>query len=164
MVYYNYSSGSSQGSDKVCQNSLPVFDEDKGWKYSNSRIYHVSTEKMTWDEGRKACKEKEADLVIINSREEQILVTGLTKNQNAWIGLTDGDSEGVWKWVDDSALTTGFWRSGEPNSYAGDEDCVVTGYGSDPVNNWADYPCSDRFIWVCERPFDSGYQPPKGDT
>ncbi|KAL7841359.1 hypothetical protein SRHO_G00250500 [Serrasalmus rhombeus] len=129
---------------------------DKGWKYSNSRIYYISTEKMTWDSGRKACKEKEADLVIINSREEQILVAGFTKNQNAWIGLTDGDSEGVWKWVDDSALTTGFWRSEEPNSYVGDEDCVVTGYGSDPVNNWADYPCTDRFISICERPFDLG--------
>ncbi|KAG9259784.1 CD209 antigen-like protein C, partial [Astyanax mexicanus] len=70
--------------------------------------------------------------------------------QTTWIGLNDSKTEGVWKWVDGSALTTGFWYPGEPNNY-GNEDCGLYGYGFDPVNNWADYPCNNQFFWICEK-------------
>uniref|UniRef100_A0AAR2K8R3 C-type lectin domain-containing protein n=1 Tax=Pygocentrus nattereri TaxID=42514 RepID=A0AAR2K8R3_PYGNA len=100
-----------------------------------------------WSESRQDCRNRGADLVTINSREEKVCVRG----QRAWIGLTDSEKEGVWKWVDGSALTTTFWGHSEPNSNAGDEDCVITGEGSDPVKNWADYPCIDRFGWICKK-------------
>ncbi|XP_076874521.1 C-type lectin domain family 4 member M-like [Brachyhypopomus gauderio] len=109
----------------------------------NSSMYYISTEKKNWSESRQDCRERGADLVIINSREEQDVIIIATNNAHAWIGLTDSETEGTWKWVDGTALTTGFWNTGEPNSI-GDEDCAITGY------NWADYPCTDQFIWICE--------------
>ncbi|XP_036438801.1 C-type lectin domain family 4 member E-like [Colossoma macropomum] len=78
------------------------------WKIFQSSIYYISTEKKTWDEGRQNCRDKGADLVIINSREEQEFLENLSKSKDAGvsIGLTERDEETVWKWVDGSALTT----------------------------------------------------------
>ncbi|KAI4887007.1 hypothetical protein NFI96_004326 [Prochilodus magdalenae] len=111
-------------------------------EWSCSSLYCISTERKSWSESRQYCRERGADLVIINSREEQEFIARSFSRSAVWIGLTDSDNEGVWKWVDGSALTTGFWYNGEPNSHAGDEDCVIAGQGSDPLKNWADFPCS----------------------
>ncbi|KAL6466952.1 hypothetical protein MHYP_G00247560 [Metynnis hypsauchen] len=108
-------------------------------------MYFISTGQKIWSQSRQDCRKKGADLVIINSREEQDFTNILKRGQRAWIGLTDSEMEGVWKWVDGSALTTGFWRNAEPNGAAGDEDCVVT------VNNWADFPCDPMFVGICEK-------------
>ncbi|XP_036418138.1 CD209 antigen-like protein A [Colossoma macropomum] len=123
----------------------------EGWTFFETSMYFISTENKSWSESKQDCRERGADLVIINSREEQNFTEKLRRGQKAWIGLTDSETERAWKWVDGSALTTGFWGSGEPNSRAGDEDCVITGDKSDPVNNWADYPCINRFVWICEK-------------
>lgn len=53
--------------------------------------------------------------------------------------------------MDPLILSFRFWFNGEPNSRAGDEDCVITGETSDPVQNWADYPCNDPIICICEK-------------
>ncbi|KAG7330772.1 hypothetical protein KOW79_004741 [Hemibagrus wyckioides] len=118
-----------------------------GWKYFSSSIYLISTEKKSWSEGRHDCIERGADLVIINSRDEQDFVEVWRRGQGAWIGANDRDSEGVWKWVDGTPVTNVFWSSGEPNN-KGDEDCAVSGYRSEPVPNWVDVSCSSKYIWI----------------
>ncbi|XP_072526438.1 uncharacterized protein [Salminus brasiliensis] len=121
----------------------------EGWMYFSSSIYYISTEKKSWSESREHCRKRGADLLIINSREEQDFIHKLRGGQQVWIGLTDRERKGVWKWVDGSALTTEFWRTGEPNG--ANEHCVITGYKSDSVKNWADFPCKDQFVWICEK-------------
>ncbi|KAF7686729.1 hypothetical protein HF521_015122 [Silurus meridionalis] len=122
-----------------------------GWTHFSTSIYYTSTGAKSWTESRQDCRERGADLVVINSKEEQEFISKLRKNRRAWIGLNDRDREGEWKWVDDTQLTIEYWLKGEPNSNGGEEDCAVTGEGSDPVRNWADYPCNTEFIWICEK-------------
>ncbi|KAL6467055.1 hypothetical protein MHYP_G00248590 [Metynnis hypsauchen] len=114
----------------------------QGWTFFKTSMYFISTGGKNWSESRQDCRGRGADLVIINSREEQSFIEILRRGQRAWIGLTDSETEGVWKWVDGLGLSTGFWGGDEPNSRVGDEDCVVTVEWPDPVNNWADYSCS----------------------
>ncbi|XP_072525641.1 uncharacterized protein [Salminus brasiliensis] len=63
-------------------------------------------------------------------------------------------TEGVWKWVDGSALTTDFWGTGEPSIYP-DEDCAITGskYSTSDTLTWADYPCGYSHFALCEKKF-----------
>ncbi|XP_036439373.1 CD209 antigen-like protein 2 isoform X2 [Colossoma macropomum] len=120
------------------------------WTYNGS-FYYISKEINTWNKSRSYCRERGADLVIINSRGEQDFVDKLRNKNQAWIGLTDQASEGVWKWVDDSALTTGYWFRGEPNDSNRNEDCAVSGYKEDNASNWADSSCENKKLWICEK-------------
>uniref|UniRef100_A0A3B4WHF4 C-type lectin domain-containing protein n=1 Tax=Seriola lalandi dorsalis TaxID=1841481 RepID=A0A3B4WHF4_SERLL len=69
----------------------------KCWRRFGSSYYYISTEQKTWNESRNECLREGADLVIINSEEEQRFLIKLKKS--VWIGLTDQHEENVWKWV-----------------------------------------------------------------
>ncbi|XP_072526160.1 uncharacterized protein [Salminus brasiliensis] len=127
-----------------------------GWRYFNSSLYYITSEKHIWFKSQQHCKDRGGDLVIINSREEQEFITAILKGTEAWIGLTDKEKEGDWRWVDGSALTTGFWWPGEPNDYKNKEDCAVTGFKHASKTNastWADYDCYHPAVGLCKRTF-----------
>ncbi|XP_072563479.1 uncharacterized protein [Paramormyrops kingsleyae] len=74
-----------------------------GWISFNFKCYYVSDERKTWIDSQEDCRHKGADLLIINSLKEELI---FSKDQRAWIGLTDKEHEGTWKWVDGTPLTT----------------------------------------------------------
>ncbi|XP_045070730.1 C-type lectin domain family 4 member E-like, partial [Coregonus clupeaformis] len=109
---------------------LGCFD---GWRKFVCSCYFLSTEEKTWEESRQDCLKRGADLVIINSREEQEFVFNLSNG--VWIGLTESVTEGTWRWVDGTPLTTPrYWGAGQPDNggqFSGQEDCVEIYYGQD---------------------------------
>ncbi|KAM9449574.1 CD209 antigen-like protein C [Clarias gariepinus] len=129
-----------------------------GWIIFQSSLYYMSTEQRSWDESRQDCRQREADLVIINSREEQDFIELLRRGNSAWIGLTDREKESEWKWVDGTPLTSAYWWTKEPSNSNGDEDCAETGYKpvdgrpvNDLISTWNDNSCSGRNSWICEK-------------
>uniref|UniRef100_A0A669F3R1 CD209 antigen-like protein A n=1 Tax=Oreochromis niloticus TaxID=8128 RepID=A0A669F3R1_ORENI len=48
----------------------------QGWLYFNHSLYYVSSTTNTWNDSREDCLQRAADLVIINSREEQVQYIG----------------------------------------------------------------------------------------
>uniref|UniRef100_A0A9J7WZK1 Si:dkey-181c13.1 n=1 Tax=Cyprinus carpio carpio TaxID=630221 RepID=A0A9J7WZK1_CYPCA len=108
-----------------------------GWIYHEFSYYYISSEKKNWTESRK----RGADLLIVNNNEEQ----NISGKNVVWIGLTDSDVEGRWKWVNGSTLTYGFWASGRPNNYNGNEDCALS-----YISWWYDCSCNSVFKWICE--------------
>ncbi|XP_076874415.1 C-type lectin domain family 4 member E-like [Brachyhypopomus gauderio] len=133
----------------VLQKELSVL----GWKYFNFSIYFLTTGRKSWTESRKECKQNGSDLVIVNSREEQEFISKMFPHTEAWIGLSDTNIEGNWKWVDNTPLTSEYWWKQEPNDYGGNEDCAITGYktATDSVLTWADYPCQHHVVGICEK-------------
>nr|XP_033479567.1 CD209 antigen-like protein E isoform X2 [Epinephelus lanceolatus] len=128
---------------------LSNFDHylNQGWVYFSGSFYYISSIEKTWQDSRDDCVQRGADLMIINSEEEQNFTGQYQKIM--WIGLTDRETEGVWKWVDGTLLTTSFWRSEEPNNNGGNEDCVETN-DSDHRNTWNDASCETKKFWICE--------------
>ncbi|XP_026215270.1 C-type lectin domain family 4 member M-like isoform X2 [Anabas testudineus] len=116
-------------------------------RYFSGSFYYISSSEKSWEEGRNDCRQKGTDLVIINSREEQDFIRGWKKR--TWIGLTDEQTEGTWRWVDGTVLTTPrFWAESEPNN-EGDEDCAEIKH-YDSQNSWNDVPCNVGKYWICE--------------
>ncbi|KAI1887284.1 hypothetical protein AGOR_G00188650 [Albula goreensis] len=117
------------------------------WIRFHCSCYYVSNEIKTWSESRQYCRARGADLVIINSKEEQMFLSGF---QNRWIGLTDDDEEGTWKWVDGTTLITGYWRSGQPDDWY-NEDCAAIQKEMSDLYSWNDASCSVAIHWICEK-------------
>ncbi|XP_043934923.1 asialoglycoprotein receptor 1-like [Protopterus annectens] len=81
------------------------------WQIFRHSCYYFSTDYSAWSKARSKCKVSESDLVIINRPEEQGFLTLKVKEYNSkrgtwsnelwyWIGMTDNEKEGMWKWVD----------------------------------------------------------------
>ncbi|XP_040892220.1 CD209 antigen-like protein C isoform X3 [Toxotes jaculatrix] len=122
---------------------------EQGWVHFRDSLYYISSTERTWQESRNYCLQEGADLMIINSKEEQDFAEQVKGRM--WIGLTDRETEGTWKWVDGTPLTISFWASGEPNSFESkEEDCVELRYHG-TVESWNDKPCDDQILWVCEK-------------
>ncbi|XP_056593143.1 C-type lectin domain family 4 member K-like isoform X2 [Triplophysa dalaica] len=116
-----------------------------GWIYFRFSFYYISNEWKSWDDSRRYCRDRGADLIIIDNKEEQGFIQKMSDGRSLWIGLSDSDEEGRWKWVDGSALTSGSWWSGEPNG--GKKDNCVISYKS----VWYDYPCTTLYGFICEK-------------
>ncbi|XP_026166431.1 CD209 antigen-like protein E isoform X2 [Mastacembelus armatus] len=133
-----------------------------GWILMNSMCYYFSFLESaglkTWQKAREYCKLHKGDLAIINNQDKvNATVSVLINKQDPskvssgfWIGLSDMKEEGAWKWVDETILTEGYWKDGEPND-TNNEDCAAV-Y---PVENffqaWNDARCENAKKWICEK-------------
>ncbi|XP_041036069.1 C-type lectin domain family 17, member A-like [Carcharodon carcharias] len=118
-----------------------------GWKIHNQHCYRFSTDTVNWDSAKQLCESQTSHLIIINTEQEQNFIMKYLENKPGgyWIGLTDGESEGNWKWVDGTPVSFTQWDQGEPNNWNDNENCA-----SIRASGWNDYICSDRFRFICE--------------
>ncbi|XP_035240891.1 hepatic lectin-like [Anguilla anguilla] len=126
----------------------------QGWEQFSFKCYYFSTERKSWMSSRSDCIKRGADLVVIESEEEQEFITNHTKEDHCWIGLSDLETEGIWIWVDGTPLQRGFWVSGEPDDHYWinmkkyeKSDCALTMTGK---KAWADNRCDYIQYWICE--------------
>ncbi|XP_045048544.1 C-type lectin domain family 17, member A [Desmodus rotundus] len=119
----------------------------EGWLAFEGRCYYFSPNTKSWDEARKFCQENYSHLVIINSVTEQNFVAKAHRSPRVyWLGLSDKEHEGKWKWLDGSPVTLSYWEPAEPNNVH-DEDCGSMNTGG----TWNDLSCNKATYWICER-------------
>ncbi|XP_049905197.1 CD209 antigen-like protein E [Epinephelus moara] len=122
-----------------------------GWRMFSCACYILSSGRGTWDEARKDCRGRGADLVVIDSPAEQTFLIKFIETLT-WIGLTDGDEEGTWKWIDGTPLTLSNWGNNQPDNDSGDprwreEDCAHIRLNGE----WNDRSCKTLLPWICEK-------------
>ncbi|XP_044222480.1 CD209 antigen-like protein E [Thunnus albacares] len=152
--------------EKLQSLSVQKYTCPAGWRMFRCSCYFLSSESGSWSRGRQDCREKGADLVVIDSTKEQTFLSTFTDEETwSWIGLTDKDKEGTWKWIDGTPLTlrqcevTGssrYWETNQPDNGGGDpkwgeEDCAHMRSGKKTEDNWNDRSCDASLRWFCEK-------------
>jgi len=124
---------------------------------------------LTWFEARDECPVFGGYLVTIHSLEDQIFLKGLIdagvcQGWGPWIGITDEDVEGDWKWVTGEPTTFTYWSGGEPNGGTSENyahiDCANNSEGTwNDVSHdwpWETFICEYQTVVVFFDSFESG--------
>uniref|UniRef100_A0A8C9YUX1 C-type lectin domain-containing protein n=1 Tax=Sander lucioperca TaxID=283035 RepID=A0A8C9YUX1_SANLU len=99
-----------------------------GWVYFNHSFYYISSIGKSWQEGRDDCQQRDADLIIINNKEEQVC-------KRAKSVCKTHERKGV-----KSNQWTLRWK----------EDCgEIMSYNNE--NSWNDITCKTQNYWICEK-------------
>lgn len=133
---------------------------DASYLPSTGHYYRfVSSNGISWSNARQAAANStyfglQGYLATIGSHEEAQFVGEQTR-VTGWIGGSDEQTEGVWRWVtgpeagtvfwnggpNGSSPNYAFWNSGEPNNADGGEDYAhITARGVGNVGSWNDLP------------------------
>uniref|UniRef100_A0A671UA28 C-type lectin domain-containing protein n=1 Tax=Sparus aurata TaxID=8175 RepID=A0A671UA28_SPAAU len=138
----------------------------EGWEQNGPQCYYFSTDELTWEQARERCRRDGADLVKIESEDEQSFLIQKVKDKMVededkfWIGLTDSVTEGTWLWTDGSPLNKRF-DLGQPDNWKGEnadgEDCVrmaeISRLG---LKGWFDKSCTAPQKRICEKSAETG--------
>ena len=88
---------------------------------------------FTWPEAKADAESRGGRLAVLNTQGKidaaQSFLDDLGQWPEFYIGLTDQDNEGDWRWIDGTILSASNWTPGEPSNSAnitGQEDFVVS--------------------------------------
>ena len=105
---------------------------------------------ISWNEALNRCESYNRQLTIIENEEENNWLTGVLDSRLPgiwWIGMSDTEEEGVWRWIDGSMVELDAWHNGEPNDYGGEDCGEIYRWG---IETWNDAPCDARNNFICE--------------
>lgn len=128
------------------------------------QIYHSYENGVSWDYAKEFCESKGGHLVTITSEEENnALVDALTKYSSTisnisrptpffWLGATDVESEGDWKWVTGEEWSYTNWNDGQPDNAGGKENYLHVYTENSRFAKWNDLPntYSTGVSFICE--------------
>ena len=119
--------------------------------------YFWSSNKQNWDESKSHCEIMNGTLAAVTSLPiHNFLVRKVDKGSDNqytwfWIGGTDRETEGNWKWVDGSDWNFSHWAtlrdkqpSGGPN-----QNCLQIYHGRYATNGWNDQYCYMALPFIC---------------
>ncbi|KAL0966447.1 hypothetical protein UPYG_G00295410 [Umbra pygmaea] len=122
---------------------------EHGWKKFHGHCYRYFSNRHTWENAEKDCRERSSHLISVTSATEQEFINNLG-HDNAWIGLNDRTVEEDFQWTDVNDLVYENWRESQPdNFFAGGEDCVLTIAHED--GKWNDVPCNYNLPYICKK-------------
>lgn len=149
-------SGSSAGGSVSPGGGSSVDPDCRDGTYQG-KTYHVCVHAgLDRPAARAFCQARAADLIELNDADEETWAYEfVTESGSIWIGASDTDLEGDWRWADGTVLSGGYtsWAEGQPNNSGAGEDCAVLHSG---MGEWNDVACdlsifgTDPISVLCE--------------
>ncbi|XP_071811607.1 collectin-12-like [Apostichopus japonicus] len=140
----------------VIPNGTPYSNSGCGvWIKRGSSLYYFITIKMQRTIAAMQCNSMAAHLAYIENAQEAALIAELVGNCSTahnlfvWMGLTDVETEGTWKWGPSLAyfFNWGSIIESEPNG-GNQQNCGAIGVYS---GKWYDTDCTNEYQAICER-------------
>ncbi|XP_019626211.1 PREDICTED: uncharacterized protein LOC109471363 [Branchiostoma belcheri] len=128
---------------------------EPGWFHHEGTCYCLLTSPSTYSEAVRSCADLDlyGRLAVVKRPSTHQFLLDYVEGEGGgspWIGIDDGATEGVWKYVDGDLVSDPFneWADGTWNSRK--KDCVrmseIFGY------DWQPVPCNTRSSYICEYP------------
>ncbi|NWU97744.1 MRC1 protein, partial [Upupa epops] len=148
----------ASGEDKVtypgCQ---------KGWMKHGFYCYSVGQLPATFSEAKQICEANRGYLTTVTDRYEQAFLTsviGLNPAKYFWIGLSDTEEQGTFKWANGHEVTFTHWNAGMPGREPG---CVAMATGTS-AGLWDILNCEESNLFICKQLVEGMTPPPPPTT
>lgn len=144
-VSYGLDGSGSQNVDK--DKNIP----DDAVRYDGNGHYYYIFEADSWIEANAWCKKNGGHLATLTSEAENKFAYEYMKSlkiDDAFFGLTDEETEGVWKWVTGEAFDYSNWDSGQPDNRWGEQHYAWFNDGA-PNYIWDDTDDHGGY-YICE--------------
>ncbi|XP_044129879.1 pulmonary surfactant-associated protein D-like isoform X4 [Bufo gargarizans] len=114
---------------------------------AGERIFVTSGKQLTYNESKAICLKAGGQLATPRNSEENNAILNIAQNYNMFpfLGITDIQTEGTFRYSDGKSITYSNWNIREPNQ-AGEEDCVEMQLNG----KWNDKQCQEKRLNVCE--------------
>jgi hypothetical protein len=111
--------------------------------------YMLGDNVFTWQDARSFCQAWGGDLVEIGSLAENVALAARIED-NVWIGATDQEEEGTFRWAGGAPLAYVGWGFNQPNDLQANEDCSELRLFDE---RWGDVACAGDVARraLCER-------------
>ncbi len=118
----------------------------------NDHTYLYIKHKINWYNANNACESQEAHLLIINTEQENDFIKQII-NDNTWLGLSDVENEGFWKWVNGEPLSFSDWMERQPDNTANLEHYAYYNLNAE-YYNWNDRDDIADYKFIYEYDFE----------
>ncbi|XP_050184740.1 macrophage mannose receptor 1-like isoform X1 [Myiozetetes cayanensis] len=122
----------------------------KGWRRYGTYCYFIGHVPATFSEANTTCEGEEGYLATVESRYEQAYLTslvGLRPEKYFWLGLSDVENQGTFRWANGEATSFTHWNAGMPGSNPG---CVAMRTGT-AAGLWDVLDCELKQKYICKQ-------------
>jgi hypothetical protein len=115
---------------------------------NGASVWQIVYGNFSWEDAKADAVSRGGRLAVLNTTDKIADFNNYLDALGTWpemfIGLTDEETEGVWKWVNGEPLTASNWTPGEPNNayhpWTGPEHyaVVVSSNNPDHAGTWGD--------------------------
>ena len=72
------------------------------------------------------------------------------RNNRFWLGINEIVIEDTFQYATGGNLVFTNWEAGQPDNYAGVQDCVLNRGDIGILENWDDFNCNTKYFSICE--------------
>lgn len=150
IITYNYTFSNPNGVKLTAKWAKP---NEITRKTYNENTYIMFDEATTWESAKKYCEEIGGHLATVTDASEWAFVSEFVKtsgdNDRYYLGASDSENEGEWKWVTGEPFNFTAWSTGNPDNSSYIQDYLHIWYGKtnpswddiQPIYNLAGFIC-----------------------